>query len=64
MADQDQKKHAASAQKLERLRRDGKVPESPDLIASVSLIILALGFLGSSGGLGQSTLRVFGNFLS
>lgn len=64
MADQDQKKHAASAQKLDRLRKDGKVPESPDLIASISLIILALGFFGASGSLGQSILRVFGVFLA
>lgn len=63
MADQDQKKHAASAQKLDRLRKDGKVPDSPDLIASVSLIILVFGLLASAGRQSDALLGIFANFL-
>ncbi len=63
MADQDQKKHAASAQKLDRLRKDGKVPESPDLIASVSLVILTLGLIATAGRQGEAYLGIFTKFL-
>lgn len=63
MADQDQKKHAASAQKLDRLRKDGKVPDSPDLIASVSLIILVFGLLASASWQSDALLGIFANLL-
>jgi flagellar biosynthetic protein FlhB len=63
VADQDQKKHAASAQKLDRLRKDGKVPDSPDLIASVSLIILVFGLLASASWQSDALFGIFANFL-
>lgn len=52
MADKDERKHDASAQKLMRLKKEGKLPESPEFISSISLFLFSVAFFELAGQFG------------
>ncbi|NVO25972.1 EscU/YscU/HrcU family type III secretion system export apparatus switch protein [Donghicola sp. C2-DW-16] len=58
MPEKDEKKHDASTQKLERLRKEGRLPDSPELLSSIALLFLVLALLFFSDEMAESVSRI------
>ncbi len=59
MAEKDEKKHQPSTQKLDRLKREGKTADSPDLLSAATLFSLTVSMIFLADKIGGILLRGF-----